>query len=114
GRWVGARHAGTTTTDGAGMSSQKGNRQPEGRRSHLILNDPSLDGIADRAQDLADLAAQEDEGDDRDDGDEREDQRVLGETLALLVLREAGDERVDVGHSGEPPDSSGPKTAGLP
>ena len=39
---------------------------------------------ADRAQDLR-LAAQEDQGDDRDDGDEREDQRVLGETLALLV-----------------------------
>ena len=32
--------------------------------------------------------AQEDEGDDRDDGDEREDQRVLGETLAFLVTIE--------------------------
>src|SRR5689334_16390837 len=51
-----------------------------------------------RSQDARDLGAQEDQGDDRDDGDEREDQRVLGETLALLVLREAGDEGVELGH----------------
>src|SRR5215204_6523606 len=46
----------------------------------------SLDRIADRAQDLADLAAQEDEGDDRDDRDKREDQGVLGESLAFVIV----------------------------
>ena len=44
-----------------------------------------LDRVADRAQDRADLAAEEDEGDDRDDRDEGEDQRVLGETLTFVV-----------------------------
>ena len=47
---------------------------------------------ADRVQDARDLVAQEDKGDDRDDGDEREDQRVLGETLALLVLAERSEQ----------------------
>ena len=40
-------------------------------------------------QDARDLAAQEDQGHDGDDGNERKDQRVLGETLALLVIRDA-------------------------
>ena len=46
-----------------------------------------LDRVADlaRAELVADLAAQEDQGDDGDDGDEREDQCVFGETLAFLV-----------------------------
>jgi len=45
-----------------------------------------LDGRADGAQDPADLRAQEDQGDDRHDRDEGEDQRVLRETLAFLVI----------------------------
>ena len=53
-----------------------------------------LDGAADRAEDLADLAAQEDEGDDRNDGDQGEDQCVLGKTLAVLVPTEESDESV--------------------
>ena len=48
-----------------------------------------LDGVTDVAQDLADLIAQEDEGNDRDDRDKREDQRVLRETLASSSLRRA-------------------------
>src|SRR5262245_833747 len=56
----------------------------------------SLDGRADAAEDLRDLPAQEDQGDDRDDRDEREDQRVLGETLALVLALELGEERGDV------------------
>jgi hypothetical protein len=40
-----------------------------------------LDGIAHLDELLADLATQEDEGDDRDDGDESEDKRVFGQTL---------------------------------
>src|SRR4051812_2806204 len=59
-----------------------------------------LDRRADVRQDRRDLAAEEDEGDDRDDGDEREDQRVLGETLALLVLTERGEQRGDERHEG--------------
>src|SRR5439155_1396168 len=57
-----------------------------------------LDGIADVAQDRRDLAAEEDEGDDRDDGDEREDQRVLGQTLALLVPTNGGEELLNECH----------------
>ena len=52
---------------------------------------------ADRAQDRADLAAQEDEGDDRDDRDEREDQRVLRETLSV-VLTELVDDCLEPVH----------------
>ena len=51
-----------------------------------------LDRATDRAQDLADLAAQEDEGDDRNDRDEREDQGVLSEALAFLVPIKGGEE----------------------
>ena len=58
-----------------------------------------LDGAADRAQDLADLAAKEDEGDDRDDGDEGEDQRVLREALAVFAT-ELGDECLNVASDG--------------
>src|SRR6186997_2379701 len=59
-----------------------------------------LDRVADGAQDLADLPAQEDEGDDRDDRDEGEDQRVLREALALLLVtrEERRDECVEVLH----------------
>ena len=56
------------------------------------LHPTGLDGLADRAQDRADLAAEEDQGDDRDDGDEGEDQRVLGEALAFLIAADAGEE----------------------
>src|SRR5215204_2432655 len=58
---------------------------PEGAGGPILPDGRVLDGVADRAQDLADLAAQEDEGDDRDDRDEGEDQGVLGESLAFLV-----------------------------
>jgi hypothetical protein len=43
-----------------------------------------LDRLADGAQDLADLAAKEDQGDDGEDRDEREDECVFGEALAVL------------------------------
>ena len=39
-----------------------------------------------------DAAAQDAQGDDRDDRDQREDQRVLGEPLALLVAIERGED----------------------
>ena len=64
------------------------------RRSRRVV----LDRAADLAQDRADLVAQEDQRDDRDDGDEREDQRVLGEALALLVAAKRREERVDELH----------------
>src|SRR3954452_16958284 len=47
-----------------------------------------LDVLADRAENLADRCAQEEQGEDRHDGDEGEDQRVLRETLAFLVAIE--------------------------
>src|SRR5438552_3813814 len=56
-----------------------------------------LDRAADRAEDLADLTAQEDQGDDRNDRDEGEDQRVLGETLAFLVATERSNKSVKHG-----------------
>ena len=61
---------------------------PEGPGGPRSAIGARLDRVADRAQDRADLAAQEDEGDDRDDRDEGEDQRVLGETLAFVVVAE--------------------------
>jgi hypothetical protein len=58
-----------------------------------------LDGAAHGAEDLAHLGAQEDQGDDRHDGDEGEDQRVLRETLAVLVVSiENHEDSRDEGH----------------
>src|SRR5674536_17398 len=58
-----------------------------------------LDRAADGAEDRADLAAEEDQGDDRHDRDEGEDQCVLGEPLALLVANEERrDECVQTSH----------------
>ena len=41
----------------------------------------TLDGVADVAQDVADLAAEEEQCEDRDDGDQGQDERVLREPL---------------------------------
>src|SRR5512135_1999659 len=57
-----------------------------------------LDGRADRAQDRADLAAQEEEGDDGHDGDEGKDECVLGKALAFLVTTKPRDERDELCH----------------
>src|SRR5919206_2694258 len=61
-----------------------------------------LDGVADRAEDLAHLLTQEDQGDDRHDRDEGEDQRVLRETLAFLVVpvEEVDECQVELDHAG--------------
>ena len=67
------------------------------RRSHRrrVLSDRLPDG----AQELADIAAKEDQGDDRDDGDEGEDECVFGEALTLLVANEERrDECVQTSH----------------
>src|SRR6476646_12242199 len=69
-----------------------------GRRRSCRGVELGLDRVADVAQDGADLAAQEDEGDDRDDRDEGEDQRVLRETLAVLVTMERRDESDELRH----------------
>src|SRR5450759_4654835 len=62
---------------------------------------PVLDRSSDVAEDLRDLAAQEDEGNDRDDRDEGEDEGVLGEALPLLVARhERRDENIETSHGG--------------
>src|SRR3989304_5567191 len=58
----------------------------------------SLDRGADVREERLDLAAQEDEGDDRDDGDEGEDQRVLREPLAFLVASNGGKELLNENH----------------
>src|SRR3954451_9670342 len=84
------------------MLSRKTNRRPP-RPSAAGDSVSRLDRRADLVQDAGDLAAQEDEGDDRDNRDEGEDQRVLRETLALLVLRDAGDECIEQLHVGVPP-----------
>jgi len=39
-------------------------------------------------EDAADLAAEEDERQDRDDGDQREDEGVLGQTLTFIPAGE--------------------------
>src|SRR6266850_113495 len=59
----------------------------------------TLDRAADRAENRADLVAQEDQGDDRNDRDEGEDQRVLRETLAFLVAAEGCDESMKKRHA---------------
>src|SRR6188474_2832652 len=77
-------------------------RTQNGRRARMdsaAAVTTRLDRAADRAQDLADLSAQEDEGDDRDDGDEGEDQRVLREALAVFVaMDEFHDLEIDRRH----------------
>src|SRR5204862_301576 len=74
-----------------------------------------LDGVTDVAQDLADLIAQEDEGNDRDDRDKREDQRVLRETLAFLVapLRAAGSRAMPIPAGPHWPPRGPPRPAPL-
>src|SRR5712691_9065386 len=57
-----------------------------------------LDGVADVAEDLGDLAAEEDECDDRDDRDEGEDQGVFSEALALVFATDGRDESEQSGH----------------
>src|SRR3954464_1993743 len=57
-----------------------------------VRSSRQLDVLTDRAEDLADRRAQEEQGEDRHDGDEGEDQRVLRETLAFLVAIEESDE----------------------
>src|SRR4051812_28319959 len=70
-------------------------------RPSLVLGQRrTLDRVADVAEDAGNLAAQEDKGDDRDDGDESEDQRILGETLTLLVALEGRDKSVEELHVG--------------
>src|SRR5918997_1434772 len=76
------------------------------------VTDRDLDGRADLAQDRADLAAEEDQGDDRDDRDQGEDQCVLGQALALLVAADRGEERVDERHFGESPEMIAVPAAG--
>ena len=55
-----------------------------------------LHGVADDAELVADLAAQEEEGDDRDDRDQGEDECIFGEALSsLTVVTEMIDDRRD-------------------
>ena len=61
---------------------------PVSDRAALSMRSEALDRVTDVAENLRDLAAQEDEGDDRDDRDQGEDQRVLRETLTLLLAAE--------------------------
>ena len=51
-----------------------------------------LDAVADVAQDVADLPAEEQERDDRDERDQGEDQRVLRKALTILGLGESLDQ----------------------
>src|SRR5260221_9949707 len=57
-----------------------------------------LDRRPNRAEDVADRAAQEQEGHDGNDRDEGEDQRVLRETLAFVVTPEGIDESCEELH----------------
>src|SRR3954447_17868866 len=82
-------------------SSYVGVPSPESKRTaaraavrHSVRSGSRSDRAADLAEDRADLTTQEDECDDRDDRDEGEDQRVLGETLPVLVPTKRGEEPV--------------------
>src|SRR5688572_21091784 len=85
-------------TDAHGCSPQMKNRRALGLGGS-VRSGRRLDRRPDRAQDRADLGAQENQGNDRDDRDEGEDQRVLRETLALLVAPERGEEAVEERHA---------------
>src|SRR5437879_2673966 len=78
------------------------------------LRRSELDRLADRAEDRADLVAQEDQGDDRDDGDEGEDQRVLGETLAFLVPTKRGEELMNERHAAASWMMTDPRVRAMP
>src|SRR5688572_19595174 len=71
--------------------------RPPSPRGPAVVGGSRLDRAADRAQDLADLAAQEDEGNDRDDRDEGEDQRVLREALAIFAAELLDRAKVEIG-----------------
>src|ERR1035437_7319847 len=62
---------------------------------HASRRPVPLDRLADGAQDLADLAAQEDEGDDRENRDQGEDQCVLRESLTFLVAMQPRPNRIE-------------------
>jgi len=89
------RHRETSTGSMARGRSIRGTGRPAsgieraglvGARPTLnVMDARALDRVAHGGHDLADLSAQEDQGDNRDDGDECEDQGVLSEALAFLV-----------------------------
>ena len=61
-----------------------------------------LDGGAGVAKDRLDLAAQEDERNDRDERDENEDQGVLGEALTFFAaVKDGRDECAERKHTGQ-------------
>src|SRR6266436_3824353 len=78
-------------------------------RRSLICRRFRLDRVAHVAQDRRDLAAQENEGNDRDDGDQGEDQGVLSEALALFVATDGRDESRQFGHVTAPPFRRSPR-----
>src|SRR2546425_5811842 len=80
--------------------------QPESAPGHSARRSSEvreLDAGTDGAEDVADGAAQEQEGHDRNDRDEGEDQRVLRETLTFLVTPQRAEDRGEEGHGGPPP-----------
>ena len=78
--WVFADRVGPPALDTKSAGPMMDRRS---RRCRLLL-----DRLPDGAQDLADLATEEDEGDDCEDRDESEDECVFGEALTLLVADE--------------------------
>src|SRR5258705_5580418 len=82
---------------GGSVATRQAREKAKGRRGSRspaaeFAGRGRLDRRADLAEDGRDLAAEEDQGDDRDDGDEGEDQRVLRESLAFLFVTSNGDE----------------------
>ena len=73
-----------------------------------------LERVAEFAQDRADLSAEEEQRDDREDRDQGKDQRVLRESLALLVAMEPRVDRAHERHGSDsladPLDDCGPDT----
>src|SRR3954465_199437 len=84
------------------MQLDTGKRKALGGRLRGLVHagERRLDGRADGVEDAADLGAQEDQRDDRDDRDEGEDQRVLGEALAVVVVADGRDKCMKLRHVG--------------
>src|SRR5688500_1911716 len=87
------RFRSTLAAPGATWPPAPGNDKPAGAKARRSCTGAkaafaaglSLDGLADGAEDARHLRAEEDQRDDRDDRDQGEDQRVLRETLALVL-----------------------------
>src|SRR2546423_3741153 len=83
--------ANSVSISGAAPSRRrKERRSPPGERRPFLISRLDLgEVVADVAEDVLDLAPQEDHGDDHGDGDDRDDEGVLDQALTVVLADEA-------------------------